>query len=319
MRELGEPMDVLRLEETEPAAPGPGQVAVAVKAVGLNFPDLLQMRGGYQVKPPLPFTPGGEYSGVVAAAGEGVTALSVGDRVVAMGSAGLADQANVAARSAFRIPDQMSYGQAAALPVNYGTTIFALRDRAHLQPGEWLLVHAAAGGVGSTAVQVGRALGAKIIGTAGGPEKKAVLEGLGVDVAIDYTNEDFVEVVKEATGGRGVDVIYDPVGGDTWDRSRKVIAWDGRMLVIGFTSGRIPDHPINHILLKNYSVVGVHWGASIARDPDAMGRHMRDIFTMFDDGFVDPLLFREVAFDEVPQAYTLLSSRGTYGKVVVTP
>ena len=217
------------------------------------------------------------------------------------------------------VPDAMTSTQAACLPVNYCTTWFALHDRAGLRPGETVLVHAGAGGVGSSAVQLGRAAGALVYATAGGPEKKAVLERLGVDLAIDYLAEDFVDVVKVATDGRGVDVVYDPVGGDVWDRSRKVVGWGGRMLVIGFTSGRIPEHPTNHALLKNYSVVGVHWGASLVRDPSSLHRQWAALCGLFAEGAIDPLVFAEMPFEEAAKGLALLSSRATTGKVVVVP
>jgi NADPH:quinone reductase len=319
VHELGEPSEVLHLDETDPPRPGHGQVLVDVEAVGLNFPDLLMIRGGYQVKPSLPFTPGGEFAGTVVALGPGVEDVAEGDRVVCMAPGGLAEQAVVKVDGLLPVPDGMTATQAASLPVNYCTTLYALHERARLQPGESMLVHAGAGGIGSSAIQLGQAMGAIVLATAGGPEKKAVLEKLGVALAVDYLAEDFVEAVKEHTGGAGVDVVYDPVGGDTWDRSRKVIGWDGRMLVIGFTSGRIPDHPTNHVLLKNYSVVGVHWGASVARDPASARRQWDALCELFAEGGVDPLVFREVALEEVPEALTLLANRGTWGKVVVRP
>jgi NADPH2:quinone reductase len=277
VHELGEPADVMRLEEgPAPVATG-SSVVLDVEAVGLNFPDLLQIRGGYQVKPALPFTPGGEIVGRVAERGPDVAddAPGVGERVLVMGRGGLAERCLAAASQCFVVPASMPPEKAAALLGNYGTTWFALHDRAHLQPGEVLLVHAGVGGVGSAAVQLGKAAGAMVIATAGGPAKKQVLADLGADVAVDYLAEDFVEVVKAVTDGQGADVVYDPVGGDTFDRSRHAVAWDGRLLVIGFTSGRIPTAPANHVLLKNYSVVGVHWGASLGRNPVPCARRTR--------------------------------------------
>ncbi|MEA3215003.1 MAG: NADPH:quinone reductase, partial [Acidimicrobiia bacterium] len=227
VHELGEPAEVMKLEEAPAPQPGPGKLLIDVEAVGLNFPDLLQIRGGYQVKPTLPFTPGGEIAGRVAALGKETDGPAVGTRVLWMGTAGLAEQCVAPAARCFPLPESMPSTKAAALLGNYGTTWFALHDRARLQPGEVLLVHAGAGGVGSAAIQLGKAAGAMVIATAGGPQKKQVLEQLGADVAIDYLQEDFVEVVKATTDGQGADVIYDPVGGDTFDRSRKAIAWDG--------------------------------------------------------------------------------------------
>ena len=318
VHEWGDPTEKLRLEDVEAPTPKPGQIVVALEAVGLNFPGLLQIRGEYQVKPPLPYSPGGESAGTVVAIGDGVTDHQVGDRVVST-SGGLAEQVAISAGAAFRLPDSMSAAKASALVVNYGTGWFALHNRAHVQPGETVLVHAGAGGAGSSAVQLAQALGAKVIATAGGPEKKAILqEKLHVDLAIDYLNEDFVEVVKAETDGRGVDVIYDPVGGDTFDRSRKVIAWDGRILVIGFTGGRIAEVATNHILLKNYSVVGVHWGASLARDPNSLRNTYDTLIGLFDAGKIDPLVMREVPFTEVPSAFEDLASRHSWGKLVIT-
>jgi NADPH2:quinone reductase len=309
----------MTLEEIDRPEPGPGQVAIDVGAVGINFPDVLQIRGGYQVKPPLPFTPGGEIAGTIGALGEGVTGWSVGDRVLWMGGGGMSERVLAPAGSPFPLPDSMPFAKAAALLSNYGTTLFALRDRAHLQPGETLLVHAGAGGIGSSAVQIGKAMGATVYATAGGPEKKAIVAGLGADAAIDYLNEDFVEIVKDLTGGKGVDVIYDPVGGDTFDRSRKVIGWDGRFLIIGFTSGRIADCPTNHVLLKNYSLVGVHWGASIARNPSSLRATFDDLCGLWERGGIDPLIMRTVPMDEAPAALVALSSRASYGKLVIDP
>jgi len=316
---LGEPTEVMELVEVEPLEPRAGEVVIDVKAVGLNFPDLLQIRGGYQVKPALPFTPGAEIGGVVSAVGEGVTTLAVGDRVVTMGRGGLADQTTAPAHATYRIADSMPFDKVVSIPTNYGTGLFALRDRAELQPGESVLVHAGAGGAGSAAIQLALAMGATVYATAGGPEKKAVLERLGVQGAIDYLAEDFVERVKELTNGRGVDVIYDPVGGDTFDRSRKVIAWDGRLLPIGFTSGRIADVPTNHILLKNYSVVGVHYGASVARDPQSAVRNLEFLCRWYEEGKIDPLVMKHLPMTQAAQALEDLGKRHSWGKLVVVP
>ena len=317
--ELGEPKQVMQLVEVEPLVARPGEVVIDVKAVGLNFPDLLQIRGGYQVKPSLPFTPGAEIGGVISSVGNGVTNWNVGDRVVYMGRGGLADQTTAPASAPLRISETLPFDKAVSIPTNYGTGLFALRDRAQLRAGETLLVHAGAGGVGSAAIQLGNAMGATVYATAGGPEKKRVCEEIGAAVAIDYLAEDFVERIKEITDGRGVDVIYDPVGGDTFDRSRKVIAWDGRLLPIGFTSGRIADVPSNHILLKNYSVVGVHYGASVARDPSSATRIMELLCRWYDEGKIDPLVMKHVPLADAAQALEDLGARNSWGKLVVTP
>lgn len=319
VHELGEPESVLQLNEVPDLVPGPGQVSLAVRACGLKFPDLLQIRGGYQEKPALPFTPGGEIAGDVLAIGEGVNHVAVGDRVLYMGLGGLAEQALAPAQACFPIPDAMSYEQAACLLTNYGTTVFALDERAHLQAGETLLITAAAGGVGTAAIQIGKAMGARVIGLAGGPEKVETVKALGADDAFDYQAVDIVEAVRNATDGRGVDVCYEAVGGDIFDQVRRTMAWDGRLLVIGFTSGRIPEAPANHILLKNYSVVGVHWGASLARDRTSLRRHWDKIVDLFDTGHIDPLIGVRLPLDQAIEGLNALDSRASTGKVVIIP
>lgn len=318
---LGDPTDVLQLDEVDPPEPGPGEVRVHVAAAGLNFPDALLCQGKYQERPPLPFTPGLEAAGVVSAVGPGVS-VPVGLRVAAMASppnGALAGSCLAPATGVFALPDSLADAAGAALIVTYQTGWFALHNRARLQAGETLLVHAGAGGVGSAAIQLGLAAGARVIATAGGPEKVEVCRRLGADLSIDYLAEDFVEVVKQATDGRGADVIYDPVGGDVFDRSRKCIAWDGRILVIGFTSGRIADAPTNHILLKNYSVVGVHWGASRRRDPDVAQHAHAELMALHEQGRISPLVSAVAPFAEVPAAIAALTARGTWGKLVVRP
>jgi len=315
VHELGDPIDRLVLGDVDSPEPSPGQLLVDVDAVGLAFPDVLQCRGEYQVKPPLPFTPGGETSGRVAALGDGVEGFEIGQRVVAMGG-GLAEQVAVSAGMAFAVPMSLSQAKAAAVPLNYGTTWFALHNRAHLAPGETLLVTGAAGGVGSAAIQLGKAAGAWVIAVAGGPEKVAACTGLGADEVIDHREvDDLVTRVRELTDGNGVDVAYDPVGGETFQQVRRCMAWDGRLLVIGFVAG-IPELATNHVLLKNYSVVGVHWGASLARDPASLGRQMEALFALANEGAVDPLLHPPYAFSDAPRALQDIADRRVVGKVV---
>lgn len=315
LREIGEPIDRLRLEEDVAPQPGPGEVAVDVDAVGLSFPDVLMCRGEYQMPTPDVYTPGGETAGGIAALGEGVDGFEVGQRVVFFGG-GLAERVVTSASSAFVLPDAITATTAAAIPMNYATTWFALHDRAKLEPGEWLLVTGAAGGTGTAAIQLGLATGARIVAVAGGETKAALARDLGADVVIDHhVDADWVDAVREATGG-GVDVAYDPVGGDTFHQVRRCMAWDGRLLVIGFVAG-IPDAPMNHVLLKNYSIVGVHWGASIMRDPDSLGRQMTEILALAETGAVDPPLYPPYPFDDAAQALQDLADRKTYGKVVV--
>lgn len=307
--ELGEPADVLRLEDVDEPTPGDGSTLVHVEACGLNFPDVLQLRGQYQEKPPLPFTPGMEIAG----------RTDDGRPVLCLFRGGLAERVVVPDGALRHRPESLPADQATALLVNYQTTHVALHHRAHLRAGETLLVHAAAGGVGSSAVQLGKAAGATVIGTAGGPDKVKVVEELGADVAIDYTSQDFVEVVKEVTGGKGADVVYDPVGGDVFDKSRRCTAWEGRILVIGFTSGRIADAPTNHALLKNYSVVGVHWAMYNVRDPQLLAEVHDDLLCLHAEGKIVPLVGERYAFDDAPRALDDIASRRTVGKVVVTP
>ncbi|HEY6297091.1 MAG TPA: NADPH:quinone oxidoreductase family protein, partial [Streptosporangiaceae bacterium] len=271
VHELGEPREVLRLAEVPDPEPGPGQVLVRVRGAAANFPDVLMCRGLYQVRPPLPFTPGIELCGEVVALGPGVTGVAVGDRVIGGSALPCGAFADLALMSAtLPAPDALDDDEAAAFFITYQTGWFGLHRRAHLAAGETLLVHAAAGGVGSGAVQLGKAAGARVIGVVGGPRKAEAARALGADVVIDRLSEDFVEVVKEVTGGRGADVIYDPVGGETYARSTKCIAFEGRILIIGFASGQIPSAALNHALIKNYSIVGLHWGLYQAKDPQAI-------------------------------------------------
>ncbi|MGI9604338.1 MAG: NADPH:quinone oxidoreductase family protein [Acidimicrobiales bacterium] len=315
LNELGEPVDRLNLADVEPPTPRAGQVLLDIEAVGLSFPNVLMCRGEYQVKTTFPYTPGGESAGVIAELGEGVEGLEVGQRVMAMGG-GLEEQAAVAAGSVWPLPDGLAATKAAAIPVNYGTTWFALHDRAHLQAGESLLVTGAAGGVGSAAIQLGKAAGATVIAVAGGSEKVEHCRALGADHVIDHhQTEDFVDTVRDLSGG-GVDVAYDPVGGDVLHRVRRCMGWDGRLLVIGFVQG-IPEVPANHVLLKNYSLVGVHWGASLGRDPGSLDRQMRSVLELAGTGEVDPLLYPPFSFDEGAVALQALADRKTYGKAVV--
>jgi NADPH2:quinone reductase len=322
VHELGDPDDVLTWHDALPdPEPGAGQVLVRVHAVACNFPDILVCRGEYQERPPLPFTPGMEIAGEVVAAGEGAGA-SVGDRVLGTprsGAGGYAELAVLDAESTFPWPEGMSAGQAAGMFVTYQTGYCALHHRANLRAGETLLVHAAAGGVGSAAVQLGKAAGARVIGTAGGAEKCARAKELGCDDVVDYRGEDMVAAVKELTGGRGADVIYDPVGGDTFDASRKVVAFEGRILVIGFASGRIADAPTNHALIKNYSVVGVHWAFYRTMNPGLLPRWQDALNDLWAAGAIDPLVGEELPLTEAKEALRRLGSRGTVGKVVLVP
>jgi NADPH2:quinone reductase len=317
--QLGTADAVLRLEDMPDPVVGRGQVLIAVETIGLNFADTLMLAGQYQERMPLPFTPGLELAGRVVVAGEGVE-TPVGRRVIAEcidGGGALAERVVVSERALYPIPEGMDAVDAAALFITYQTGYLALQRRAGLQPGEVLLVHAGAGGVGSAAIQIGRAMGARVLATAGGPVKAAICKEIGADIAIDYLTEDFVAVVRDATDGRGADVIFDPVGGDVFDRSRRCIAWAGRLLVIGFTSGRIAQLPTNHLLLRNYSVVGVYAGEYRRVQPHVLRETHAALLRLYEQGAIRPLVRELVPFDAAPDALMRLADRRTVGKVVV--
>jgi NADPH2:quinone reductase len=318
--ELGEPRDVLTLAEVPDPVPGPGQVLVRVLGAAANFPDVLMCRGVYQVRPPLPFTPGVELCGEVVAAGPGVTGVAPGDRLIG-GSIGgaFAGLTLMNAASALPAPDGLDDAEAGAFFITYQTGWFGLHRRARLAAGETLLVHAAAGGVGSGAVQLGKAAGARVIGVAGGEQKAEVARALGADVVIDRNTQDFVEVVKEVTEGRGADVIYDPVGGDTYARSTKCIAFEGRILIIGFAGGQIQSAALNHALVKNYSIVGLHWGLYQSKDPQLIKDCHAQLTKMVADGAIRPLVSERFGLDEVPAGLQRLADGGTVGRVVFVP
>jgi NADPH:quinone reductase len=314
-----EPSEMQYAEVPDPA-PRPGEVLIDVKAIGCNFPDILIVQGKYQVKPPLPFSPGHEAAGIVREVGAGVTRVKPGQRVLVMTGWGayaervVSDEARV-----FAIPDAMSFEEAAAFPLVYQTSYCALVHRARMQPGEWLLVHAAAGGVGLSAVQLGKALGARVIGTAGTPAKLEIAKQSGADVLVNYQSEDWVERVKEVTDGHGADVVYDPVGGDVFDGSSKCIAFEGRLLVVGFAGGRIPSIAANRVLLKNISVVGVHWGLYQRRGSPLVDQWMEVLYAMYARGQVRPVVYKTFALQDAAQALAAISSRESYGKVVLVP
>ncbi len=313
VHELGDPSKVMSLDEVETPTPGEGQVLVKVRAAALNFPDVLMAMGMYQEKPPLPYTPGVELCGEI---------VETGQRVIggpSRGPGAFAEYALMDADNAWPVPDGMTDEKAAALYLTYQTGYVGLHRRANIQAGDWLLVHAGAGGVGSAAIQLGKAVGAKVIATAGGERKTDICRELGADHVIDYTTEDFVPIVKELTGGHGADIVYDPVGGDVFDKSRKCIAFEGRIVVVGFTSGRIPEAPANHLLVKNYSVVGLHWGLYRKMDPARIGTVHEELTRLVESGAVDPLVGAVHPLDEAPQALKALADRGTVGKVVLVP
>lgn len=314
-----EPQDLAVRDIPEPPLL-PDSIKIDVKAAGCNFFDTLMVRGQYQVKPPFPFVPGGELSGTVVEVGPGASEFAIGDRVLAPVPTGAyAERAVVPAASAWRLPPAMSFEEGAVLPIVYPTSYAALVFRANMRSGETLLVHAAAGGVGLAAVQIGKALGARVIATAGGADKLEVVRQAGADVLIDYQTEDFVERVHQLTDGRGADVIYDSVGGDIFDRSLKCIAWNGRLLVIGFAGGRIPEVKANRILLKNIAVVGLHWGAYARHEPARVPETFAALFQMYAEGQIKPVIFGCYPLARTGEALVALGARQTYGKVVVIP
>jgi NADPH2:quinone reductase len=314
-----EPSELTVRTAPDPVA-GPGRVVVDVRAAGCNFFDMLMAKGEYQVKPPFPFVPGAELAGVVAAVGPDVTGVAVGDRVLAApGIGAFAERAVVPGAALWPMPAAMSFEEGAALPIVYPTSWAALVLRARVQPGETVLVHAAAGGVGLAAVQIAVALGARVLATAGGAEKLQVARDAGAELAIDYRREDWVAAVKEATGGRGADVIYDSVGGEITDRSLKCIAWNGRLLVIGFASGTIPAVKLNRVLLKNVAIVGLHWGAYATHEPARVAEAFQALFDLYEAGRIRPLVYRAYPLAELPEALAALGGRRTWGKVVVVP
>jgi NADPH2:quinone reductase len=313
VHQLGDPAEVMSFDEVETPTPGEGQVLVKVRAAALNFPDILMAQGLYQEKPPLPYTPGVELCGEIVGTGQRVIGSPAG------GPGAFAEYAVMDAAAAYAAPEGLSDEKAASLYLTYSTGHVGLHRRANLQAGEWLLVHAGAGGVGSAAIQLGKAAGAKVIATAGGARKTEICRELGADHVIDYTAEDFVPIVKEVTGGHGADVVYDPVGGDVFDKSRRCIAFEGRLLVVGFTSGQHPQAPANHVLVKNYSVVGLHWGLYRKHDPALFPAVHEELLRLVAEGRIDPLVGDVLPLDQAPQALARLGDRGTVGKVVLVP
>jgi len=320
VHEHGEPEAVLRLEDIAAPSPGAGEVVLRVGAAGLNFADVLLCRGGYQEKPPFPFTPGIEVTGTVTAAGPGVDPGRVGARVLVylQQGGGFAEQVAVPESALLPVPGSLDDVTAAALSVAYQTAHVALHRRAVVRAGETLLVHAGAGGTGSAAIELGRAAGTRVLATAGGPEKVARCRELGAEIAIDSRADDFVAVVNDVTEGRGADVVFDPVGGDTFDRSRRCVAFEGRILVIGFASGRIADAPTDHLLVKSYSVVGVHWGLYARRAPSVVRETHERLLALHSEGVVQPSAARVASFDEVPGALGALARGETVGKTVAS-
>ena len=297
--------------------PGPGQVRVRVAAASLNFPDLLVVEGKYQFKPELPFVPGSEFAGVVEVVGEGVTHLKAGDHVACAGHGGFGTHALVEARQTVLLPPGMDLQDAAAFFFTYGTSLHALQDRGALKAGETVLVLCAAGGVGSAAVQIAKAAGARVIAAASSPEKLAFCRRLGADEAFDYGREDLRAVLKTLTGGRGPDIVYDPVGGAVAEPAFRSIAWRGRYLVVGFAGGAIPALPWNLALLKGAAIVGVFWGDFLKREPQAAAADNRQLLDWYAAGRVKPAIDLVLPMSRLHEAYARMGSRQVMGKVVM--
>ncbi|MCW4386079.1 NADPH:quinone oxidoreductase family protein [Salinibacterium sp. SYSU T00001] len=313
----GEPRDVMKVVEIDEPAPGAGEVALRTRAVAINFPDVLLSRGEYQVKPELPFSPGIEVCGEVVALGEGVEGFAVGDRVISSHIGVMAETVVVPAASTFPAPEGLTDAEASALIIGHQTGWFGLHRRGQLQAGETLLVHAAAGGVGTAAVQLGKAAGATVIGVVGSEAKRQVALDAGADVVVNRRDEDFVAVVNEHTGGRGADVIYDPVGGETFQRSTKCIAFEGRIIVVGFAGGEIQSAKANHALVKNYSVVGLHWGLYQSKAPELVPLAHQELTRLANEGAIRPLVSEVVPFADAADAVQRLGDGSTVGRLVV--
>ncbi|MEC3948214.1 NADPH:quinone oxidoreductase family protein [Sphingobium sp. HWE2-09] len=313
------PVDALYLGDFPAPQAGPGEVVIDVVAAGVNYPDVLIVQGKYQTKPPLPFVPGSEASGHIAALGDGVEGFAVGDRVIAFtGSGAFARQVQVPATQVWPVPDGVDLEIAAGIAITYGTSYHALKDRAALQPGETLLVLGAGGGVGLTAVELGKHMGARVIAAASSPEKLALAQAQGADELIDYARDDLRERIKALTGGKGVDVVYDPVGGPTSILGVRSLAWGGRHLVVGFAGGEIPAIPANLLLLKSAAALGILWGNSVRADPVRQGANMRQILDWLAQGALKPVIDARFTLSDTVAALQHLERRKVKGKVLLT-
>ncbi|MBK6962179.1 MAG: NADPH:quinone oxidoreductase family protein [Gammaproteobacteria bacterium] len=315
------PVENLVYRDMPDPVPGAGEIRVAIEAIGVNFPDGLLVEGKYQAKPQVPFMPGGEFAGQVAALGPGASGFAVGDRVLGwnVGRGAYAEQIAVPAGELFPLPASMSMDQGAALLCATATAHHALRQRGRLQAGEILVVLGAAGGTGIAAVQIGKAIGARVIAVCSSDEKIAFAKAQGADEGINYSREDLNQAIKRLTDGRGADVVYDAVGGDAFDACSRAMAWDGRLLIVGFASGRIPTLPVNLTLVKGYSVIGVFWGAFTQREPAAYAANMRELFAWFEQGKVVPVIDRVFKLADGVKAIQYVTGRGARGKVVIRP
>ena len=312
------PAESLVLEEVASPVAKKNEILLDVHAAAVNFPDTLIIEGKYQFKPPFPFSPGGEAAGVVSAVGEKISHLNIGDRVMALtGWGSFAEQVAVPGYNVLPIPPAMDFNTAAGFSMTYGTSMHALKQRGNLQPGETLLVLGASGGVGLAAVEIGKAMGARVIAAASSAEKLAIAKAAGADELINYSETSLKDEIKRLTDGQGADVIYDPVGGDLFDQAVRAIAWNGRLLVVGFASGRIPELPVNLALLKGAAVVGVFWGSFAQRQPQENAANFQQLFGWYAEGKLKPLVSQVYPLSDTAQAINDLGQRKAMGKVVV--
>ena len=316
-REFG-PVESHKVEEIADPRAEAGQVVVDVKAAGVSFPDVLIVQGKYQFQPPFPFSPGGEIAGIISEVGEGVVDWKVGDRVIAMtGNGGIAEKVVAFEMTLMPLPETMDFKDGAAFPLNYGTTYHALKQRGQLQTGETLLVTGAGGGVGTTAIEIGKAMGARVIAAASTDEKLEIAKNLGADEVINYSDGELKEKVKTLTDGLGADVIYDPIGGDIFMQCMRCINWKGRVLVIGFASGPIPEVPTNLALLKGCSIVGVFWGRFTGAEPEENSQNFDELFALHAEGKLKPQITKSYSLDDAAEAISSLENRKATGKVVI--
>jgi len=297
---------------------GENDVMIDVKAAGLNFPDVLIIQGKYQIQPDMPFIPGGECSGVVSAIGKKVSRYKVGDKVISMGASGaFCEKISPHEMAVFPMPENLSFEQAAGISITYFTSYYALKQRGALKPGETLLVLGAAGGVGTTAIELGKLMGARVIAAASTPEKLALCKSLGADEVINYSEVSLKDAIKELTGGKGVDVVYDPVGGEYAEPAIRGMAWNGRYLVIGFASGPIPKIPLNLALLKGCSLVGVFWGRFSAEEPKEHLKNIEELWELFAAGKISPVVTDRFSIEQYEDAFNCLIERRARGKVIM--
>ena len=316
-KEFG-PAKNLKVEEMNEPIPNADEVCIKVHAAGVNFPDILMVEGKYQVKPAFPFAPGAEAAGEIISIGDNITKYKIGQRVIAMtGHGAFAEIVKASEKKLIPLNDNVDFETASILPMVYGTSAHALIQRGKLKKGETLLVHGAAGGVGLAAVEIGKAMGARVIATASTDEKCQVAREHGADETINYSNGQFKEIVKSMTDGKGADVIYDPVGGDVFDQSLRCIAWEGRLLVVGFTSGRIPSAPANLALLKSCDIVGVFWGAFVERTPHINLENFDKLYQWIDEGYIKPRISMKVSLENTLDAMQAIADRKIIGKAIV--